>query len=285
MRLYWAALNWFLVPASSRGTAEVVIAAFDGGLVVLDPTQGTVRRRYGTGPVSEQYIGWREAFTRYVTAPAFTVSRDREVVTEEFVQGDHLLDVDVATRMKALRELLFQFAELTRAEGRSPDGPVGELLRDAVTHASLPRDYRDLYDRSTVDWLDPMAWVPSAFEATAKNLVVSTDGLPIPIDLGDLCPSPSFLYPVGMISAAGPQLVERYLHGELDDAVKALLSASGQTYRPEPADRVGLLLVRLAYAAFRDCSSPDGLDREAFAQSVERRWAELGPMLEPSLTQ
>lgn len=280
LKLFRLATSWFIVLPRSRGTAEVLIAAFDGGAVVLDPSRGVVHRRYGTGPVSEEYIEWRRDFSEHVTAPAFEVSPNRDVVTEELVDGDYLLDVDVDTRVSALRQLLHQYAELTRSEGRVEDRPIENELEDVLSRARLPQDFQEMYGTCDVGWLaPPVVWVPSAYEATAKNLLVRRDGVPIPIDLGDLCLEPCFSYPVGVITSAGPGVVGRYLEGHFDDALQDLLDGAGRTWRVELTARVGLLLVRLTYGALCDSRGVNGVDMVAFERSVERRWTDIKPSL------
>lgn len=278
-RLLRALTSWFSVSRSSHGTGEVVLAAFDGGVIVLDTFRKQVYRTYGTGAVSQEYIEWRRIYTRHVTAPAFSVSADRETITEELIDGIHLLDANPRTRLNALRNLLLQYAALARAEGCTRECRIEEELGEALSIARLPTSFRDRYRQCTTGWFaQPVVWVPSAYEATAKNLMLRADGSPAPIDLGDLSPDPCFVYPVGMITVAGSRVLLRYLEGALDDALAELFQAAGRSWIRERSAREGLLLERLAYAAMRDSYTPGGLDLNRFSDSVERRWAALCSM-------
>lgn len=280
LRMFQSITSWFLVARGSHDTGEIVVAAFDGGTVVLNPSKGCVRRKYGTGPVSPQYIDWRRRFSAHVTTPAFEVSPDRQTVTEELVDGSYLLDVDFSTRISALRLLLRQYTALTRSEGRPDNSSAGVELRRAFSETVLPKDFDGVFSRCHVGRLDqPIAWVPSAFEATAKNLLVSKDGEPVPIDLGDLRMEPCFSYPIGVITSAGPDVLEHYLRGTFDDALEDLLCAGGQTFRPDLFARAGLLLERLAYGALCDARLFNGVDGKVFEKSLMRRWDEISPLM------
>lgn len=272
--------NWFVVLPRAHGTGEVAIAAFDGGTVVLDRSRGVVRRRYGTGPVSDEYLAWRRVFSTHVGAPSFDVSADRQVLIEDLVVGRHLLDVDLSTRVSCLRSLLLGYVSLTRVEGRKGPRDVGSELRELLAKAELPTSFSDIYAQNQTGWFArSVAWVPSAYEATAKNLMVRNDGSPAPIDLGDLGLDPCFVYPIGIITVAGADLLDSFLAGSLDEPLEELLEAAGSKFRRDPSSRLGLLLDRLIYAALRDSRDSLGVDVSAFERSVARRWRELSSEL------
>ncbi|WP_053384677.1 hypothetical protein [Leucobacter celer] len=265
------------LPGAS-GNAEIAIVAFDGGTVLVDPRGGRVFRTYGGDAIDERYLGWRRAFTRHVAAPAFEVADDGRTLVEEFVDGRHLLELAPAERIETLRALLLAYAALTAAEG-DPGASRGDFaarLQRAVDRAAPP-GLREAWRETDAAWLErgDIPWVPSAYEAAAKNLMVRPDGSPAPIDLGDLQPEPFFAYPIGIVVASGDEVIRAFLDGALDPELTALFAAAGCPWAATAEQRSGLLLARTVHAAI--CDGESGA--EPAADSLARRWRDLAQAL------
>ena len=268
-----AGLRHSFIIARGSGTAELAIAAFDGGMVLIAPREGVVRRTYGTTIADEQYLAWREAFVRHVAAPQFRVADDGRTIVEEFVAGEYLLDLAVQDRVEVIRRLLRAYASLTRAEAVSaPVARHADALASAVRR-SAPTALRDMWEATDTRWLQraDTIWVPSAYEANAKNLVVRQDGSPSPIDLGDLRPEPFFSYPIGVMVSAGAAVGKDFLEGGLDTEVDELFASAGVRWERTIDQRRGLLLVRMVHAALCD----DASGAETLESSLSRRWTEM----------
>lgn len=263
-----------------RRTAELVVASFDDGVVVLDGLRHRVLRTYGSGRMAREDQRRRRTFTDYVSAPEFTVLDDGAVVEEELVEGRHLMDASVADRERVVETLVGQYIALTRGAGEGGYGVTsGEL--DELVVSSAPAGFVAQWRQSYTAWMtESTPWVPSAIEANAKNLIVRPDGRPAPIDLGDLRLDPYFVYPLGILIAAGPEVMERFLGGMTDLALGSLVAAAGESWSGTAEQRRGLLLTRAAYAAMRDARLRGGCDREIFTSSIERRWDELRKVME-----
>lgn len=268
--------------SARHGTAEAVIVAYDGGTVVLDEKNHRVVRTYGEGDVNSDYVRWRKAFTRHVAAPRFEVADGGARVIEELVEGRHLLELDDDHRMDAIRRLVRDYATLTRHERDSTRSDFGESVTRTLHAPSCPPTLTRRWRGISGSGLPPRAvvCVPSAYEASAKNLMVTTDGIPVPIDLGDLRPEPFFAYPLGIVVAGGESIVKAFLDGGLDAEFALLFDAAGAPWDSSRGGREGWLLVRLAYAAARDGATLPGNEDVIRAESLHRRWADLEPMLE-----
>lgn len=267
----------FWVGRRSRGTAEAAIVAFDGGVVLLDPTNQRVLRTYGHGAVSDQYIRWREAFSRHVSAPAFEVAGGGRLLIEDLVDGVHLLEVEPRARELVVRRLFDDYARLTKHEGEPRDGLLG-TLSDAVQSSEVPEALRGAWVRADLSWLEgSTTWVPSAFEASAKNLMVALPSTPRPIDLGDLQPDPYFTYPIGIMIAAGDESLRAYVAGAFDSEIARLVAAAGGApWHASRESREGLLLARIVYVAMRDARAAPSQERtQAFLDSLGPRWAAI----------
>ncbi|MFI8633277.1 hypothetical protein ACIGEP_11830 [Microbacterium sp. NPDC077663] len=255
-------LRYAFLVTRGHGSADAAIAAHDGGTVLLDMKERRVIRRYGTGDVTAEYVRMRRAFTAHVGAPAFTVGGAGEFVVEELILGEHLLDLPLATRVSALRRLISEYARLT-----AHAGVEGAGMRDLLTHVFdrliQNRGLRDRWDAAHLgDLATRMTWVPSAYEATAKNLMVSRGQRPVPIDLGDLQMQPFFAYPVGVLISAGGDVLDAFRRGVFDAEFEELWAAAGQTWSGGDAAREGVLVARAAFAATRDHDAgvPGGID-------------------------
>lgn len=245
-------LRHAFVVTRGGGSADAAVAAHDGGTVLFDTTARRVIRRYGTGDVTDDYIRMRRAFTAHVGAPAFTVGPGGAYVVEEMILGEHLFDVAPAARVATLRRLIAEYARLTAHTGVDGAGLRDVLGRMVDDLAEAPR-LRARWDGAHVgDLRERMAWVPSAYEATAKNLMVARGERPVPIDLGDLRQQPFFAYPIGVLISAGDAVLDAFRAGAFDEELSQLWAAAGHEWTGDPAARDGVLIARAAFAAARD---------------------------------
>ncbi|THE08623.1 hypothetical protein E1I21_01970 [Microbacterium oleivorans] len=267
-------LRHAFVVTRGSGTADAAVAAHDGGTVLFDTAAHRVIRRYGSGPVTEEYVRMRTVFTSHVGAPAFVVGGDRAFLVEELVVGEHLLDVPPAARVAAIRRLISEYAQLTADAGA--DGPGLRELLSGVIDDLDPSSEARWRAADVGDLTDRMSWIPSAYEATAKNLMVSRGQRPVPIDLGDLQMQPFFVYPLGVLIAAGGEVLEAFRRGEFDAELAELWAAAGLEWSRDAAQRDGALVARAAFAAVRDHDAgiPGG-----FPTLFDQRLALIDPWL------
>lgn len=276
-RVFRAVAGVFAVLGSRRGrTAELVVAAFDGGIVVLDELGGRVYRTYGAGRMTPEDEHRRRRFTDHVSAPHFRIRNDGMVIEEELIEGSYLDDMALDGRAALIGVLVEQFAALTSSYGgENPsvtDRDLEALLHQVDVTPALARAWK----RSSTRWLSSgTPWIPTPREANAKNIVVRPDGRPAPIDLGDLQVDPFFVYPVGILIAAGSEIMRRFLSGEADYSFEVLFAAAGQSWGGTADERRGLLLARIVYAAHKDSLVEGDSDRVIFAASLHRRWEEV----------
>lgn len=259
-----------------RGTADLVVASFDGGVVVLDQPRGRVHRSYGTGRLTPAEVQRRQVFTQHVSAPQFWVLEGGAAVEEELVDGAHLGDLTAQERGEVVTTLVEQFAALTAAHTGEPAPLTDRDLEQLLQDAQVPSGFAHAWANAETEWFPPSApWIPSPREANAKNLVVRPDGRPAPIDLGDLQVDPCFIYPVGILIATGDETMRRFLSGAADYSIPLLVATAGRRWSGTPSQRRGLLLARIVYAAFKDASVDGVSDRGVFEASLSRRWDEV----------
>ncbi|MGO2559575.1 hypothetical protein [Brachybacterium sp.] len=276
-RLLRLVAGTFPVLGPRRGrTAELVVVSFDGGIVVLDQAGGKVHRTYGTGPLSPADEDRRRQFIEHVSAPQFRFHREGAVIEEELVDGDYLGDLAHGERAELITTLVEQFATLTAAYSSDAPSVTDRDLEAVLQEVDVPLGFARAWGRSSTHWFSARTpWIPTPREANAKNIVVRPDGRPAPIDLGDLQVDPYFIYPVGILIAAGDTVMRRFLSGELDSSFVPLFEAAGRSWRGTPEERQGLLLARIVYAAHKDSLVQGNADRAIFSASLLRRWEEV----------
>lgn len=272
----------FLVLGPRRDrTADLVVASFDGGIVVLDQRGRRVYRTYGAGRMTPAEERRRRVFTAHVSAPQFLLRDDGAVVEEELIDGAYLGDLAPEERAELIATLVEQFAALTAAYRSDPPLLTDRDLQCLLRDVDVPAEFARAWEGSSTGWCSPRApWIPAPREANAKNLVVRPDGRPAPIDLGDLQIDPYFSYPVGMLIAAGDEAMRRFLSGAADFSFPVLFAAAGQRWAASSSERRGLLLARIAYAAHKDSCAAGVADPGEFEASLHRRWDELRPLFD-----
>lgn len=275
----------FLVLGCRRGrTADLVVASFDGGIVVLDRERKRIHRTYGTGRLTPADARRRRVFTDYVSAPQFWLRDGGAAVEEELVDGAYLGDLTHDEREELVTTLVEQFAALTSAYTSDPAPITDRDLQSLLHEAQVPPEFARTWASSSTAWFRHRTpWVPSPREANAKNLVVRPDGRPAPIDLGDLQIDPYFSYPVGILIAGGGEVMRRFLSGAADFSFPALFEAAEQRWGATPDERRGLLLARITYAAYRDSSVGGDVDHGIFEDSLRRRWDEVRYLFDESV--
>ncbi len=259
-------------PEAAGGGYPLAVATYDGAVVLLDPAGGRVAR---TLPDDVDVAGYRDRRTRFgahLGTPAFTIGPG--LLTEAYVAGDHVLDLEPRVQVTVLADLLTRAAALTAAEGSGSAEAALEAVAAHVAAAELPADLRRHLTRlPLVELAAGWPLVPAATDATVRNLVV-VDGRAVPIDLGDLAPAAFFEYPLGMVANARPHGLAAYLAGDLDREVAALFAAAGTSWPLDDEGRVTLLAVRVALATLAVTGTgPDAAAR--FAEGAARRWRNL----------
>lgn len=276
-RTFRAVAGVFAVLGSRRGrTAELVVSAFDGGIVVLDEVGGRVYRMYGAGRMTPEDEYRRRRFTDHVSAPRFRMRDDGMVIEEELVEGSYLDDLALDERAALIGVLVEQFAALTRSYGSDTPSVIDRDLEGLLRQVDVSPALARAWERSSIRWLSfGTPWIPTPREANAKNIVVRQDGRPAPIDLGDLQVDPFFVYPVGILIAAGSEIIRGFLSGEANYSFEVLFAAAGQSWSGTGEERRGLLLARIVYAAHKDSLVEGNPDRVIFAASLHRRWEDV----------
>jgi hypothetical protein len=276
-RLFRRAAGMIIVIGSRRGRgADLVVASFDGGTVVLDRSAQRVYRTYGSGVLTPQDEERRRRFTEHVSAPSFRFLEGGAAVEEELVDGDHLGDLTAEERTALLTTLVEQFADLTSSYTEATASVSDDDLDELLQYVEFPPGFAELWKESVTSWLSPDApWVPTPREANAKNLVVRPDGRPAPIDLGDLQVDPYFVYPVGILIAAGQECVQAFLRGSEEYSMSELMASAGRRWNSTEEERRGLLLTRIVYASHKDSLIDGAVDRRLFEESLLKRWDEV----------
>lgn len=276
-RVCRAVAGVFAVLGPRRGrTADLVVAAFDGGIVVLDEVGERVYRTYGAGRIAPEDEHRRRRFTDHVSAPHFRMREDGMVIEEELVEGSYLDDMAPDDRAALMVTLVEQFAALTSSYGSDLPSVTDRSLEALLHQVDVAPSLTRAWETSSTRWLSlGTPWIPTPREANAKNIVVRPDGRPAPIDLGDLQVDPFFVYPVGILIAAGNEVMRRFLCGEADYSFEVLFAAAGQSWGGTTDERRGLLLARIVYAAHKDSLVEGNPDRVIFAASLHRRWEEV----------
>lgn len=267
----------FVILGARRGrTADLVVVSFDGGIVVLDQVKERVYRTYGAGRLTLADQHRRRSFTDHVSAPEFCFRNGGAMVEEELIQGSYLGDVTYRERADLITTLVEQFAALTASYGSDPPSVTDRDLESLLHRVHVPPAFAYAWEKSSTSWFSPETpWIPTPREANAKNLVVRSDGRPAPIDLGDLQVDPYFVYPVGILIAAGSETMRLFLSGQVDYSFTVLFAAAGQIWDGTPDECRGLILARIAYAAHKDSLIEGVVDHGVFAASLRRRWEEV----------
>ncbi len=259
----------------ARGSGAFTLAAgtHEGGLVLLGHPQGRVAHEYGR-LLGADYADLRSAFSRHLPAPGFTL--EDGLLVEDDVRGRHLLDLDGATRLATVRDLVRRFASLTADEGAPGGAALLAAAVDAAQRADAPPALLDALDALAAQGpADTWRLVPAPAEATVKNVLVVGDHTPAPIDLSDLRRELFFSYPVGIVSESRPDVLAAFRAGALDDEFAALFAATGASWTWDSAGRDGLLAARLVVVAYQEHLRPDGVDLPRLGASLNRRWERL----------
>lgn len=269
----------FVVPAARPGATRdgaarfpLAVVAAGRRVVLLDPHGGRAARRYEPGYLTAEQVELRRRFAAHLGGPAFEVHEDGTLLLEDFVTGRHVADLAAEERLDVARQLLGGYARLVAAEGGGDASAAVERVLADVDPADLPPQVAgplaslDLR-RAARTW--PL--VPTATDATAKNLVVTAAGVPVPIDLGRLRRDPFFLYPVGILGDARPDVLRAFLTGELDAEVRGMLDAAGVAWPLDADGRAALLAVRLLLESHREATVTGVYDRARFVSALERR--------------
>lgn len=258
------------------GTYPIAVAADDGGLVLLDPARGRVARTYGARSIDPEYVELRRRFERHLPTPAFEVVDDGRLLVEEFVEGSHFAGLDGPDQASVVRGVFRRYASLAAHEGEGDSrGSVSAALA-AVRAGQLPDEVHDLLGSpELVSMSGRWPLVPSATDASVKNLIITSSGSATPIDLGNIRLDPFFYYPVGLVTMARGEVLTQYSAGRMDDAVGTLFSAVGCPYPLDERSRSVLLALRSALTSHREATASGTFDQAAFDCAMARRWSLL----------
>lgn len=264
------------VARDSQGPFTIAVAADDGGLVLLAPEHGRVARTYGSREIDGDYIALRRRYMEHVLTPRFEVAEGGRLLIEEFVQGRHFADLPPEGQVDVVKKVLTRYASLTRDEGEDPAQDWVEESLHGVEKGNAPAEVGRLL--STRDLrLTATQWptVPSATDASVKNVIVRPDGSPVLIDLGNLRLDPFFYYPVGLVAMARGQVLDEYLTGGLDAELDELYAAARALPPVGKDGRTAVLALRLAMTSHRDAVAVGGFDQAVFDAALARRWSAL----------
>ncbi|MGC5616759.1 hypothetical protein [Georgenia sp. Z1491] len=258
------------------GSFSIVVSADDGGLVLLAPEHGRVARTYGSRRIDDDYVSLRRRFETHVVTPAFEVRDGGRLLVEEFVHGDHFLDLEPDHQLGVVRDLVRRYAELGTHEGEGDSRDPVATTRAAVARGSPPGEVAELLSSSRIEaWSRAWPLVPSATDANVKNLIIRSDRTPVLIDLGRIRLDPVFYYPVGVVVMARGHVLDRFLAGDLDDDLHALAPGGTAQNRLDDEIRRSLLALRVAMVSYRRASTSGTFDRAAFDDILAYRWSAL----------
>lgn len=266
----------FWVDRQGAGTYPIAVATHDGGVVALHPEEGKVARTYGSRHLDAEYTALRTRFSRHLPTPSFEVSPDGRLLTEDFVRGQHFAGLGEADQLQVVRRVLRSYASLTEHEGEGDcHAAVTDAVR-AVREGNPPAGVADLLSgfdlaRRSAPW--PL--VPSATDASVKNLIITGDGRPVAIDLGNLRLDPFFSYPLGVVTTARGVVLEQFVAGGLDEELTALLGAAAPDFPLHGAGPEALLALRLAVVSRRAATTTGSFVQAVFDDSLARRWSAL----------
>lgn len=266
----------FWVTRQGTGTYPIAVAAHDDGVVVLHPDEGKVARVHASRPLDAEYTALRTRLSRHLSTPSFEVSPDGRLLTEEFVPGHHFAELGEADQLRVMRRILRSYASLTEHEGEGDcHAAVADAVR-AVREGTPPAGVGDLLSgfdltRRSAPW--PL--VPSATDASVKNLIITGDGRPVAIDLGNLRLDPFFSYPLGVVTMARGVVLEQFVAGGLDEELSVLLGPAAPDFPLHGAGREALLALRLALVSRRAATTTGTFEQAVFDDSLARRWSAL----------
>lgn len=258
------------------GTHPIAVAAHDGGLVLLDPEGGKVTRTHASRPVDSAYVDLRARFSRHLPTPDFEVSPTGRFLTEDFVLGAHFAELDDSEQIRAVKSIFSAYASLTAHEREGDCHAAVTSAVHAVAVGSPPAGYLELLGgKNLPEWARTWPLVPTATDASVKNLIITGEERPVPIDLGNIRLDPFFYFPVGVVIMARGSVLQAYLAGGLDEELAALMRAAGSDFPVDPG-REALLALRLALTSRREALTSGVLDQGTFDRALVRRWAQLG---------
>lgn len=264
------------VGRDSRGPFTIAVAADDGGLVLLAQDRGQVARTYGSREIDSDYVALRRRYERHLPTPSFEVAGEGRLIVEEFVVGRHFAELAPSHQVDVAKEVFARYTSLTRdeSEGFAQDW-VEESLR-AVREGNAPAEVAQLLQAEGLPLSSPQ-WptVPSATDASVKNVIVRPDGSPVLIDLGNLRLDPFFYYPVGLVAMARGHVLEQFLTGDLDAELNELYAAAGARPPLGEDGKKALLALRLAMTSHREAVSHGPFDQTVFDAALARRWSSL----------
>lgn len=258
------------------GIFSIVVSADDGGLVLLAPAEGQVARTYGSRRVDDDYVDLRRRFETHVATPRFEVRDGGRLLVEEFVHGRHFLDLEPDHQLGVVRDLLRRYAVLGTHEGEGDSRVRVATTLAAVSRGSPPGEVAELLATPRIEaWSRAWPLVPSATDANVKNLIVRPDRTPVLIDLGNIRLDPVFYYPVGVVVMARGHVLDRFLAGDLDDELHALVPGGTVRGRLDDESRRSLLALRVAMVSHRRAGVSGTFDRTAFDDILAYRWSAL----------
>lgn len=268
----------FRVVRTSSGEHRypLAVVAFDGAPVLLDPTGGTVARfRANTPPRAAEL---RARLARHVPTPRFEEREGGRVVVEDFVPGTSLATLGPEDLWAVLRLLARRWAALTAGEA---EGTWDSLLRATLSSCAgieVPPLVGAALAHGFPTGAEGWPMVPSAPDAKLRNVVLSGDRGPVLIDLGDVRLDPAHSYLLGAVADGGPAALDRYLAGDLDDELAAIVGRPAAAWPPEPWSHIDALAVRTCVVTYQET----GARRQLLEDGIRRRWTRVERTLRSS---
>lgn len=266
----------FRVRQDLGGSFSIAVSADDGGLVLLAPEKGLVARTYGSGQGDGAYIDLRRRYEKYVATPRFEVTAGSRLIIEEFVHGQHFLELGPDARLSVVRHLFRRYALLSKHEGEGDSANRVRTALAAVSQGHPPAEIAACLATPLLEvWSRAWPLVPSATDANVKNLIVRPDQTPVIIDLGNLRLDPVFYYPVGVVVLAREHVLDRFLAGDLDQELHALFPENMAQHEFDQESRRSLLALRIAILSYRRATAAGAFDQALFDDTLTRRWSAL----------
>ena len=259
----------------------LVVAASRESLIFLDPETARVHRTPGTGRrFSDEYVNLRDGYAQHIPSPRFDILDGGSLLYEEYCTGGLFRNLPIGARLSVVRYFFDRFTDLVRSKGRDSSYLQVSAAVERASNARLPASLRKVLEDTDISAL-AHNWplVPSQSDFHHANLIMMNDrAVVIDFPSWGMSLQPYFVDIVGLPLQAGDDIRRAMLHGEFDDKLAQLVSATGDSPSELLAWKAGLLAARCLVVASSGTSHPANFDDSVFEREVARIWSHSWPV-------
>ena len=233
-----------------RSGATCLIRTYNGTLLLLAPEAGWVRREAAFAKFDDAYVRMRNLMGKHIPMPRFSVSENGRILTEAFVHGRRLRDLETKARQRAAHDLLRSQLDIVQHEAVDGSFLRLSITLDLLKDMSLPPELaRVLRGETFRELFVPGPLTPCNLDLHEVNTIATEAGVVVI----DWPPESLSWYPFwwSTFRLCGSVMPEEFVRGVFDRHLDELWASTGR--QPVAWSRVrrellaALVLVRMEF--------------------------------------